>query len=190
MNDLQHTISVLVENHFGVLARVAGLFSARGFNIDSLTVGETEDPTVSRMTIVARGDERILDQIVKQLEKLVDTIKVVDITDQDIIDRELVLVKVNASASSRHDVMQIANTFRAKILDVQPESLTVEVTGGEGKIDAMIELLKPYGILETVRTGIIALSRKIELRAPGASVPELKTKAVTKTPSGSKKRKS
>jgi acetolactate synthase-1/3 small subunit len=171
MNDMKRTISVLVENHFGVLARVAGLFSARGYNIDSLTVGETEDPTVSRMTIVASGDERILEQIVKQLEKLIDTIKVVDITDEDIIDRELVMIKVSANATSRHDVMQIVNTFRAKILDVQAESLTVEVTGGEGKIDAMVELLKPYGILETVRTGIIALSRKIELRAPGAKLP-------------------
>jgi acetolactate synthase-1/3 small subunit len=122
------------------------------------------------MTIVASGDERILEQIVKQLEKLIDTIKVVDITDEDIIDRELVMIKVNANATSRHDVMQIVNTFRAKILDVQAESLTVEVTGGEGKIDAMVELLKPYGILETVRTGIIALSRKVELRAPGSAI--------------------
>ncbi len=164
----QHTISVLVENHFGVLTRVAGLFSARGFNIDSLAVGETEDPTVSRMTIVAKGDERILEQIIKQLEKLIDVIKVVDITDADIIDRELVIVKVRTTADSRTDITQIVNTFRAKILDVKPDSMTVEVTGSESKIDAMVELLKPYGILETVRTGTIALSRTIELRMPGS----------------------
>lgn len=163
----QHTISVLVENHFGVLTRVAGLFSARGFNIDSLAVGETEDAAVSRMTIVAKGDERVLEQIIKQLEKLIDVIKVVDITNADMIDRELVIVKVRTTIETRTDITQIVNTFRAKILDVKPDSMTVEVTGSESKIDAMIELLKPYKILETVRTGTIALSRNIELRAPG-----------------------
>lgn len=175
MNDMKHTIAVLVENHFGVLTRVAGLFSARGFNIDSLAVGETEDPEVSRMTIVARGDERILEQIVKQLEKLIDVIKVVDISGEDIIDRELVMVKVKADGTIRNDIMQIVNTFRAKILDVKHESLTIEVTGGEGKIDAMVELLKPYGILETVRTGMIALSRSVELQSPHANRPVKKT---------------
>ncbi len=179
-----HTISVLVENHFGVLTRVAGLFSARGFNIDSLAVGETEDPTVSRMTIVAKGDDRIMEQIIKQLEKLIDVIKVVDITDKEIIDRELVLLKVNADGESRNSVMQIVNTFRAKILDVSPDSITVEVTGGESKIDAMIELLMPFGIRETVRTGTIALSRRLELRASGectqAKAKQVKAKAKKK----------
>ncbi|MBI4115549.1 MAG: acetolactate synthase small subunit [Candidatus Omnitrophica bacterium] len=160
---MKHTVSVLVENHFGVLAHVAGLFSARGFNIDSLAVGETEDPTVSRMTIVAHGDERVIEQIVKQLNKLIDVIKVQDLTNEDAISRELVLVKVHASATNRSDILQIVNTFRAKVVDVSPHSLTVEVTGSEEKIDAMLELFRPFGIKEVVRTGTIALSRKSEL---------------------------
>lgn len=160
---MNHIISVLVENHFGVLASVAGLFSARGFNIDSLAVGETEDPTVSRMTIVAHGDERVIEQIVKQLNKLIDVIKVQDLTLEENIARELVLVKVNAGAARRSDLLQIVNTFRAKVVDVNPEALTVEVTGTEEKIDAMLELFRPFGIREVVRTGTVALSRKSEL---------------------------
>ncbi len=160
---MKHTISVLVENHFGVLTRVAGLFSARGFNIDSLAVGETHDPTISRMTIVVTGDDRIVEQIVKQLDKLIDVIKVEDVTGEDLIDRELLLVKVNADAAGRNDIMQIVNTFRAKIVDVNPQTLTIEVTGGESKIDAIIELLSPFGIRETARTGLIAISRRKEL---------------------------
>lgn len=163
---MKHTISVLVENHFGVLARVAGLFSARGFNIDSLAVGETQDPTVSRMTIVSSGDDRVLEQIVKQLSKLIDVVKVVDLHEEDMIDRELVLAKVQANAASRGEIMQIVSSFRAKIIDVNPQSVTIEVTGGESKIDAMLELLRPYGLLEVVRTGIIAISRKNELTIP------------------------
>ncbi len=162
---MKHTIGVLVENHFGVLARVSGLFSARGFNIDSLAVGETEDEKVSRITIVAHGDDRVVDQIMKQLNKLIDVIKVVNLTGEDMIDRELVLVKVLAPASTRSEVMQIVNTFRAKIVDVNSKALAIEVTGGESKIDAMLELLRPYGILEVVRTGLIAMSRKAELTA-------------------------
>ena len=164
---MKHTISVLVENHFGVLTHVAGLFSARGFNIDSLAVGETHDPTVSRMTILVHGDDRIVEQIIKQLNKLIDVIKVEDLSGEDLIDRELVLVKVNADARSRNDIMQIVNTFRAKVVDVNPQAITIEVTGGESKIDAMIELLTPFGIRETVRTGVVALSRRKELVAPG-----------------------
>ena len=160
---MKHTISVLVENHFGVLAHVAGLFSARGFNIDSLAVGETDDPTVSRMTIVAHGDDRVIEQIKKQLDKLIDVIKVQDLSEEDMIERELVLVKVKATAASRADMMQIVNTFRAKIVDVNPKSLTVEVTGNQSKIDAMLELLRPFGLKEVARTGTIALSRKTEL---------------------------
>ena len=163
---MKHTIAVLVENQFGVLARVAGLFSARGFNIDSLAVGETEDPTVSRMTIIVHGDDRVVEQIIKQLNKLIDVIKVVDLSKEDIIDRELVVVKVNATASTRGDVMQIVNTFRAKIVDVSPKTLTIEVTGGESKVDAMLELLRPLGIREVVRTGLIAMARRTELAAP------------------------
>lgn len=160
---MKHTISVLVENHFGVLAHVAGLFSARGFNIDSLAVGETEDPSVSRMTIVAHGDDRVIEQITKQLNKLVDVIKVQDLTGEENIARELVLVKVHATATIRSDILQVVNTFRAKVVDVSPSSLTVEVTGNEEKIDAMLELFRPFGVKEVVRTGTIALSRKSEL---------------------------
>lgn len=160
---MKHTISVLVENHFGVLAHVAGLFSARGFNIDSLAVGETEDPTVSRMTIIAHGDDRTIEQITKQLNKLIDVIKVQDLSDEEKISRELILVKIHASATNRSDILQIVNTFRAKVVDVSSRSLTVEVTGSEEKIDAMLELLRPFGVKEVVRTGTIALARKTEL---------------------------
>jgi len=159
---MKHTISVLVENQSGVLARISGLFSARGYNIDSLAVGETEDPTVSRMTIVSQGDDRIIEQIMKQLNKLVDVIKVQDLSEAEMIERELVLVKVTVGATQRAELMQIVNTFRAKIVDVNPKSLTVEVTGNQSKIDAMLELLGPFGIKEVARTGIIALSRGVD----------------------------
>lgn len=160
---MKHVISVLVENRFGVLARISGLFSARGFNIDSLAVGETEDPTISRMTIVVSGDERILEQITKQLHKLVDVIKVQDLTKEEYIDRELVLIKLKVTSRNRSEVIQIVDTFRAKIVDVNPETLTVEVTGDQSKIDAVMELLSPFGIREVVRTGRIALARKKEV---------------------------
>lgn len=185
---MKHTIAVLVENHFGVLTRVAGLFSARGFNIDSLAVGETHDPTVSRMTIVVHGDDRIVEQIVKQLEKLIDVIKVEDISTDEIIDRELLLVKVSADAQSRNDIMQIVNTFRAKIVDVNPQTLTIEVTGGESKIDAMLELLLPFGIRETVRTGLVALARRRELKL-GSEAPAVKRSEEAKPAAAKKKAK-
>jgi acetolactate synthase I/III small subunit len=186
---MKHTISVLVENHFGVLTRVAGLFSARGFNIDSLAVGETHDPTISRMTIVVTGDDRIVEQIVKQLDKLIDVIKVDDLNDDEVIDRELVLVKVNADGNSRNEVMQIVNTFRAKIVDVNPQTMTIEVTGGESKVDAMLELLAPIGIRETARTGVIALARRKELSASPKEVPQTakKTESAKAAPKKSAK---
>ncbi len=162
-----HIVSALVENHFGVLARVSGLFSARGFNIDSLAVGETEDSSVSRMTIVAHGDDRVLEQIMKQLNKLVDVIKVTDLSADEKIERELVLIKVAATAKNRADVMQVVNTFRGKIIDVGPKTLVVEVTGNKSKVDAMIELLRPFGIREVIRTGTVALGRTTELRVSG-----------------------
>ena len=182
---MKHIISVLVENHFGVLAHVSGLFSARGFNIDSLAVGETDDPTVSRMTILAQGDDRIIDQIMKQLDKLIDVIKVQDLTQEEMIERELVLVKVRATPATRAELMQIVSTFRAKIVGVNPKSVTVEVTGNESKIDAMLELLRPFGIREVARTGTIAISRTSELSVNGtdsssASSAE-KTSKKTKT---------
>lgn len=164
---MKHIISALVENHFGVLVRVAGLFSARGFNIDSLAVGETHDPTVSRMTIVVQGDDRIIEQIMKQLDKLIDVVKIQDISSEEMIERELVLVKVTATAATRAEIMQIVNTFRGKVVDVSPSSLTVEVTGNESKVDAMLELLRPFGIKEVARTGTIALSRKSQLTVSG-----------------------
>ena len=156
---MKRTISVLVENHFGVLARVSGLFSARGYNIDSLCVGETEDPTISRMTVVVRGDDNVMQQIMKQLNKLVDTIKVEDLTEVDFIERELVLIKVSVNGDRRREVIEIASIFRAKVVDVSPSSMVVEVTGSEGKVEACINMLRPLGIQELVRTGEIAIAR-------------------------------
>jgi acetolactate synthase-1/3 small subunit len=156
---LRHTISVLVENKFGVLARVAGLFSARGFNIESLAVAETMDPTVSRMTIVTRGNEQIIEQITKQLNKLVDVIKVSNLSGENFIDREMVLVKVAAKESTRAEVLRIVDIFRGKVVDVNPGSYVIEVTGDEEKIGAILGLLQPLGIREVVRTGKVAMAR-------------------------------
>jgi acetolactate synthase-1/3 small subunit len=155
----KHTIAVLVENRFGVLSRVAGLFSARGYNIESLSVGETLDPTVSRMTLVVRGDEFVIEQVVKQLHKLIDVIKVIDLTAEDHVERELVLMRVNAEPQHRAEILRTADIFRAKVVDVTPSTFTLEVTGDESKIDAIIELLRPVGIQELVRTGKVAIAR-------------------------------
>jgi acetolactate synthase-1/3 small subunit len=160
MGNMRHTISVLVENKFGVLTRVASLFSGRGYNIDTLNVGPTEDPQTSRMTIVTRGDDATLEQIVKQLEKLVDVLKVQDFRSDEYIDRELVLVKVAVDAKARAEVMQITDIFRSKIVDVQPKSLTIEVTGNESKVEKFLHLMKSFGILDLTRTGKVALPRK------------------------------
>jgi acetolactate synthase-1/3 small subunit len=157
---MRRTISVLVENKFGVLTRVAGLFSGRGYNIDTLNVAPTADPTASRMTIVTRGDDATLDQIVKQLNKLADIIKVQDFREGEYVDRELVLVKTAVDSKTRAEVMQITDIFRAKIVDVQPKSLTIEVTGDEGKVEKFISLMKAFGIIELTRTGKVALARK------------------------------
>jgi len=155
-----HTLQVLVENKAGVLSRVAGLFSRRGFNIESLTVGTCEEPGMSRMTIVGLGDDAEVEQVKKQLNKLIDVIKVSDITDRSTVDRELALIKVSAEAGeSRAEVMQIANIFRAQIIDVGTRSVILEVTGDTEKIDALETLLRQYGIKEFVRTGKIALLR-------------------------------
>ena len=160
----KHTISVLVENRFGVLSRVAGLFSARGYNIESLSVGETLDPTVSRMTLVVRGDEFVIEQVTKQLHKLIDVIKVNDLTDEAHVERELVLMRVNAEPQHRAEVLRTADIFRARVVDVTPLSFTLEATGDEEKIEAMIELLRPIGIQELVRTGKVAISRAPKTR--------------------------
>jgi len=157
---MRHTISVLVENKFGVLTRVAGLFSGRGYNIDSLNVAPTHDPKTSRMTIVTRGDESTIDQIIKQLNKLIDVLEVRDFREGEYVDRELVLVKVGVDSKSRAEIMQISDIFRAKIVDVQPKTLTIEITGDESKIEKFIDLMKTFGIIELTRTGRIALPRK------------------------------
>jgi acetolactate synthase-1/3 small subunit len=156
---MKHTLAVLVENKSGVLSRVASLFSRRGYNIDSLAVGVTEDPAISRMTIVVHGDDHVLEQVTKQLNKLVDVIKVSDIGGDDAVERELALIKVAADADIRAEIIQIADIFRARIVDVAPKSMTVEVTGDEGKIEAIEKLLAQFGIKEMVRTGKIALVR-------------------------------
>lgn len=156
---MQHTITVLVENRPGVLARVSGLFARRGFNIESLAVSITDDPTVSRMTIVVTGDDSTLDQINKQTFKLIDVIKVVDYSEIPIVERELALIKVKAEAEQRAAIMQIVDIFRAKIIDISDTSFTIEVTGGIDKVDAIENLLAPFGISEVVRTGKIAMAR-------------------------------
>ena len=156
---MRHTISVLVENEFGVLSRVSGLFSGRGFNIESLCVAETLDPSVSRMTIVTSGNDQIVEQILKQLNKLVAVIKVVDLTGSETVDRELVLVKVNAEAETKAEVLRLVDIFRAKIVDVAPRCYTIEMTGDEGKVNAFLQLVKPMGIREIVRTGKVAVAR-------------------------------
>ena len=157
---MRHTISVLVQNKFGVLTRVAGLFSGRGFNIDSLNVAPTHDPSMSRMTIITRGDDATLDQIVKQLNKLVDSLEVQDFRDGEYVDRELVLVRIGVDSQSRAEVMQITDIFRAKIVDVQPSSLTIEITGSEAKLSKFLGLMDNFGVQEVTRTGKVALPRK------------------------------
>jgi len=156
---MRHTISVLVENEFGVLTRVAGLFSGRGFNIESLSVAPTLDATLSRMTIVTSGDERILEQINKQLNKLIDVIKVIDFTGEEYIEREMALVKVTAEDDTRAEVLRIADIFRGKIVDVTPKSYTIEITGAPAKVHAIVDLLRPMGIKELVRSGPVVLGR-------------------------------
>mgnify|MGYP005840476245 FL=1 len=156
---MRHTISVLVENKFGVLTRVAGLFSGRGYNIDSLNVAPTHDPTASRMTIVTRGDDATVDQIVKQLSKLADVMNVQDFREGEYVDRELALIKVAVNSKTRAEVMQITDIFRAKIVDVQPQSLTIEATGDETKLEKLLELMNAFGILDLRRTGKLAMPR-------------------------------
>ena len=156
---MRHTISVLVENKFGVLTRVAGLFSGRGFNIDTLNVAPTQDPTMSRMTIVTRGNDATVDQIVKQLEKLVETVKVQDFREGEFVDRELAMIKVGVDSKTRAEVMQITDIFRAKIIDVQPKTLTIEITVDESKVEKFIELMRACGLPDLPRTGKVALPR-------------------------------
>lgn len=156
---MRHVITLLVENEFGVLARIAGLFSGRGFNIESLCVAETLDPTVSTMTIVTHGDDQIIEQVIKQLNKSVSVIKVVDLIGKDFVERQMVLIKVLANAETRAEILRVVDIFRGKVIDVGAKTYTVEVTGDEKKIDAILSLLKPMGIKEFVRTGRVAMVR-------------------------------
>ncbi len=155
----KHVISALVENQSGVLSRIAGLFSRRGYNIDSLSVGETEDPTISRMTIVTKADRQIQEQIKKQLNKLIEVIKIVELEEETSVYRELALIKVAADKKTRAEIIEIANIFRAHIVDVSDCALIVEATGDQGKISALTNMLEPYGIKEIIRTGLTALQR-------------------------------
>jgi acetolactate synthase-1/3 small subunit len=173
-NEVRHTISILVENEFGVLSRIAGMFSGRGFNIENLSVNETLDPSISRITLQTSGDETVLDQITKQLEKLISVVKVVDMSEADHVERELCLIKVTADVRTRSEVMNISDIFRAKIVDVAEGDCTIEITGDDDKIGALIRLLEPLGIKEVARTGKVALFRGDRLLTVA---PEKKTKA-------------
>jgi acetolactate synthase-1/3 small subunit len=157
---MEHIISVLVENKFGVLARVAGLFSARGYNIESLSVAPTLDPTTSMITIVTQGEDRIIEQIIKQLNKVIEVLKVTDLTETSFLDRETALIKINTKPEHRDEAIRIAEIFRAKIVDSSPTTYTVEVTGDVDKVEALINMLRPLGIKDLVRTGRIAIARE------------------------------
>ena len=159
---MKHTISVLFEHRFNALPRIVGLFSGRAYNIDSISFGEGEEPGLTRMTITTDGDEHIIEQINKQLNKLIDVIKVVDLTYEPFVERELALVKVTSGASSRSEIMQVANIFRAKIIDISPKTVTIEVTGKQDKVDAAIGMLEQFGIREIARTGSVALKREFQ----------------------------
>lgn len=162
VNLMKHTISVLLQNKPGVLSRVTGLFSGRGYNIESLCVAETMDPGVSCMTLVSRGDDQIIEQITKHLHKLIDVIKVTDISEMEYVEREMVLIRVNADANTRAEVLRVIDIFRGKVVDVSAKSYAVEITGSASKIQAVIDILRPIGIKEIVRTGTIAMARAIK----------------------------
>jgi len=155
----KHTLSVLVENHQGVLAKIASLIAAKGYNIDSLSVAETLDPTVSRMTMSVRGDEWVMEQVVKQLYRIIDVIKVVDLTDEPHLGREMIFIRVSAEPANRAEILRICEIFRGRVVDVTPTSYTLEITGEEGKNQAVLELLQPFGIQEIVRSGTLAIAR-------------------------------
>ena len=159
---MRHILSVLVENEPGVLSRVSGLFSGRGFNIESLNVGPTLDADVSLMTITTSGEDQIIEQIVKQLRKLVTVVKVVDLTEHKAVEREMVLLKVNAEDARRAEILRIVDIFRCKVVDVSPDELTLEATGDQGKVEALVHLLQRFGIKELARTGVVAMRRGMQ----------------------------
>jgi len=175
---MRHTISLLVENKFGVLSRVSGLFSGRGYNIESISVGETLDPAVSQMTIVTSGDDWIIEQITKQLNKLIDVIKVVDITEFDHVEREMILIKVSPKPEHKAEVLNLTEIFRGRIVDSSPKTYTIEVTGDEKKIEAFIELMKPFGIKDFVRTGKVAILREGIKKKPAEAPSKAKDESV------------
>ena len=177
---MRHVISALVVNEPGVLANVAGMFAARGFNIDSLVVGRTENPELSRMTIVVTADENTLEQVRKQLAKLVPVVKVRDFKDSSYIERDLALITVNVTPEQRGQVIEVSNLFRAKVVDVAKASVTVELAGTEEKIEAFIELMKPYGITELARTGVIAMARGMQVGRENAvpAGPKVRTRSL------------
>ncbi|MEO0454340.1 MAG: acetolactate synthase small subunit [Verrucomicrobiota bacterium] len=156
---MRHILSVLVENNFGVLSRVTSLFSGRGFNIDTLNVAPTHDPKNSRMTIVVVGDDKVLDQVVKQLNRLVEVIEIRDFQEDEYVDRELILIKVKVNKASRAEIMQMCDIFRAKIVDVQANNMSIEITGDEGKTGKFIALMNNFGVMDIIRTGRVAMPR-------------------------------
>ena len=156
---MKHVISVLVENKVGVLSRITGLFSGRGFNIESLAVGETESEAISRMTIVVSGDDSILEQVRKQLGKVIDTIKVTDFTGTDYVERNLMLIKISSLPGKRSEIIELVDVFRGKIIDVGQKDMIIEISGPEDRLEAVLDLLRPYGIKEVARTGRIAMNR-------------------------------
>jgi acetolactate synthase-1/3 small subunit len=175
---MRHVISALVQNQPGVLAHVSGMFASRGFNIDSLAVGETEDPHLSRITAVVMGDDRVLEQVRKQLEKIVTVVRVLDISGEDYVERDLMLIKVDARGDHRAEVLSLVEIFRGRVVDVGPEQLMIEISGQERKIEAFIEAVRPYGIRELARTGRIALVRSSRPPGPPADADEDETAAV------------
>lgn len=183
----RHILTLLVENRIGVLARIAGLIASKGYNINSVSVGETMDNSLSRITLVVHGDEWVMEQVVKQLNRLIDVVKVVDLTEEDFVEREMILVRVNAETPNRAEILRIADIFRAKVVDVTHRSFTLEASGDEDKIQALLELLRPFGIQEFVRTGRIAIARaskamprKAERAAANNEKGEKKSTAVAK----------
>ena len=161
---MKHTISILVENRFGAFDRIATMFSGKGFNIRSISIGETEDPEISRMTIVTSGEDKIIEQVVKQLNRIVDTIKVIDLTEQTTVERELALITINYQKGTRAEVTNICDIFKGKVVDITNKSITLEVTGPPEKIDAVVNILSPYGIKEMARSGTVALKRGDQLK--------------------------
>ncbi len=159
---MRHTLSVLFENEFNALPRIVGLFSGRGYRIESISLGPAEEPGLTRVTITTNGDEQIIEQIAKHLNKLIDVIKVVDLTHEPFVERELALIKVQSTPATRAEIVQIVNIFRAKIVDISAKTMTVEITGKEDKVDAAIGMLRPFGIREIARTGAIALKREYQ----------------------------